>query len=92
MIVGSNLRVRRALRLPAASERAVSANGTTKHADDAKKSVDGRPLPTGANVATLEAPESVHPVLAGLVTAVHDLRDINEVKSWMAGTRPAMTS
>jgi hypothetical protein len=46
----------------------------------------------GANVATLEAPESSHAVMAGLVTAINDLLDINGVKSWMAGTRPAMTS
>jgi hypothetical protein len=41
------------------------------------KGVDGRPSPIGVNVATLAAPESSHPVMAGLVPAIHDLGDIN---------------
>jgi hypothetical protein len=30
-------------------------------------------------------------VMAGLVPAIHDFSNINNLKTWIAGTRPAMT-
>ncbi len=64
-----------------------------------RKFVDGRPARLCENSDLGERqrmefsarPSRCHPVMAGLVPAIHDLRGFNRLKSWMTGTRPVMT-